>query len=186
MSTNTLARAFLRVAIFQGLRPLQLTEIARRADRITFQPGDTIIERDQPGETAYLLVTGHAVRVPSHDEVDQAEQIPEGSLIAEMMMLVDSIHTSTIVAHTQIRALGINRSTLRALMLEDRNIAEHFVAKITSRLSQLAIALRQIDQTLDSNQNTIRQATNQTALSETNSKAEHFVDASNHRSTAVH
>ncbi|MGH1419588.1 MAG: cyclic nucleotide-binding domain-containing protein [Hyphomicrobiaceae bacterium] len=151
MSMNTLARAFLRVEIFQGLKPLQMTEIARHADRIIFQPGETIIENGQPGETAFLIVTGQAVREHAQtDHPNSADIIPEGSLIGEMMMLVDSVHTAKVVARTEIRALGINRNTMRQLMLADREIAEHFVAKITGRLSKLANTLRDIDQTLKS------------------------------------
>ncbi len=188
MSTNTLARAFLRVAIFQGLHPLQLSEIARRSDRIIFQPGDTIIEKDHPGETAYLIVSGQAVRVLNQNDVEPAEVIPEGSIVAEMMMLIDSAHTSTVVAQTQVRALGIDRVTLHKMMLEDRSIAEHFVAKITSRLSQLAIALRQIDKTIDSNQttNNHQRSADQVTMPEIESTAKSVAKPDDYLSTAVH
>ena len=43
MAIDTLVKPLLRVALFQGLKPLQITEIARLADRIVYRPGEVII-----------------------------------------------------------------------------------------------------------------------------------------------
>jgi CRP-like cAMP-binding protein len=183
MSMNTLARAFLRVAMFQGLKPQQMTQIAERAECIVFEPGQVIIENGQPGDTAYLILTGEAVVTSATGDSQPNEPIPEGSLIAEMMMLVESTHTSTVVARHEVRALGIKRSVLRNLMFEDREIAEHFVAKISSRLKQLATALRKIDQTLKPSRDnkTESQQTLQTSTEESLSTMSH-----DHRSSVIH
>ncbi len=149
MSIHALARDLLRVAIFQGLKPLQLTEIARRADRIVFAEGQTIIENGQEGDTAFFIASGRIVRLPDQaDENAIAEILPEGSLVGEMAMLVDTKYTSTIIAHGEVRGLAINRTMLRSLMLNDTSIAEHFVDKIRERLVDLAAALREVDNVL--------------------------------------
>ena len=49
MAIDALVKPFLLLPLFQGLKPLQLTEIVRRADRIIYRPGDILIEEDQVG-----------------------------------------------------------------------------------------------------------------------------------------
>jgi CRP-like cAMP-binding protein len=63
-------------------------------------------------------------------------------------MLIDTEHTSTIVARTAVRALRIARSELHRHMIEDPTLADHFVSKISGRLRRLAVELHRIDSTL--------------------------------------
>lgn len=154
MYNSDLVRVFSRAAIFQGLTSAQLATIARYADRAVFQPGQTLIEKDQTGIGALLLIAGDAVRI--HDDLHQTpldshsniEIVPEGALVAEMMMLIDTHHTSTVIARSHVRALILPRSIMHEIMRADPTIAEHFIEKIRARLIDLANTLRQIDQGL--------------------------------------
>jgi len=148
MAIDALVRPLMNVAIFQGLKPLQITEIARRAERVVYKPGETIMEEDAEGDAAILIVSGDAVRI-SGPECDGAPQeIPAGALLGEMAMLIETQHSSTVVARGSVRALRITRADLQGQMEEDPEVAEHFVGKITGRLSRLAQELKAIDTTL--------------------------------------
>lgn len=146
MSISQLARQLLTQDIFRGLTPLQLTEIVRQADRVVFSPGETIIESDTEGDAAVVVVAGEAVRLDD-DETTECIEVPidPGSLLGEMAMLIDHVHTATVVARGQVRALRITRDTLERQMLDDPTLAEHFVARITDRLHAVADELRRID-----------------------------------------
>lgn len=148
MAIDALVTPLLRIALFQGLRPLQITEIARRAERIMFRPGDTIVEAGADGDAAFVLVSGVAERIKGPDMGPQPEAIVVGSLIGEMAMLVDTEYSSTIVAQTAVRALKITRASMYDQMSEDAGLAEHLVAKIAARLQVLAVELRAIDRRL--------------------------------------
>ena len=148
MAIDALVAPLLRIALFQGLRPLQITEIARRAERIMFRPGQTIVEAGCEGDAAYVLVSGVAERVKGPDMGSHPEAIVVGSLIGEMAMLVDTEYSSTIVAQTAVRALKLTRAGMYAQMSEDAGLAEHLVAKIAARLQVLAVELRAIDRRL--------------------------------------
>ena len=148
MAIDALVAPLLKIALFQGLRPLQITEIARRAERIVFRPGQTIVEANAEGDAAFVLVSGEAVRTKGPDVGSEPEAILVGSLIGEMAMLVDTEYSSTIVAQTVVRALKITRAGMYEQMGEDAGLAEHLVAKISARLKGLAVQLRAIDRCL--------------------------------------
>lgn len=146
MAMNELVKALLSVELFQGLRPLQITEIGRRADRIVFKPGDVIAKRDTPGDAAILLIAGDACRMAGpFDQSPFDERLPTGSLIGEMAMLIETDYSSTIVARTSVRALRIKRSEMLAQMLDDQALADHLVQRISARLTVIAESLRGID-----------------------------------------
>lgn len=135
----------LKLEIFQGLRPLQITEIARRAYRVVYKPGDTIIQEDEDGDAAIIIVSGEAVRIAGPALASPAEAVPEGSLLGEMAMLIETRHSSTVVARTTVRALRIARDDLQEQMAEDAALADHFVQRITARLSVVLDHLKAID-----------------------------------------
>lgn len=148
MAINALVQPLLGVELFQGLKPLQITEIARRADRIVYRPGDVIVAEDTTGDAAILIVAGEAARMSGPGLGGQVEPVAEGSLVGEMAMLVDTVHSSTVIARSAVRALRISRSELLEQMEADPELAEHFVARITGRLSRLAEELRAVDNAL--------------------------------------
>lgn len=148
MAIDALVKPFLRLSLFQGLKPLQLTEIVRRAERIVYKPGDFIIEEDKTGDAAVVIVAGEAILMRTSDDAAAAEPVAEGSMVGEMAMLVETVHTATVVAKTSVRALRLTRSEMHELMTEDPGLADHLTQKITARLNVLASELRAIDQAL--------------------------------------
>lgn len=148
MAMDALVKPLTLLPLFQGLKPLQLTEIVRRADRVIFRPGDMIIEEDQIGDAAIIIVAGEAVRILSDAPGLAAETIPEGSMVGEMAMLVETVHSATIVARSQVKALRLRRAEMLDAMTDDPALAEHLTEKITSRLQRFASELRAIDEAL--------------------------------------
>mgnify|MGYP001306871819 FL=1 len=149
MAIDALVLPLLNVPLFQGLKPLQLTEIARRADRIVYKPGDVIVTAHAEPDAAVLVVSGEAVRTEGPGLADGGkEDIPAGALISEMTMLIETECTSTVVARTSVRALRITRAEMLAHMTDDPTLAEHFIDKISGRLSAFVEGLREIDRSL--------------------------------------
>ena len=145
MAVDTLVKPLLRLEIFQGLRPLQITEIARQAERMVFSPGQVIVHAGMPGDGAYVIVSGAAVCIGRGSSRISPEPIEPGSLIGELAMLVEHDYTITVVAREPVRALKICRDTIHEQMRDDAGLAEHISNKITSRLASLAAELRRID-----------------------------------------
>ena len=76
------------------------------------------------------------------------QPVEPGSLVGEMAMLIEHDYRITVVACSSIRALKITRAQMQAHMLAAPSLAEHFVGRISSRLSRVAVELRRIDQML--------------------------------------
>jgi CRP-like cAMP-binding protein len=144
MAIDKLVAPLLRVPLLTGLKPLQLTEIARQAERITFRPGSTITKAGEAGDGAYLIVSGAAVRVS--DDGEQA--IEPGSLVGEIAMLTEHNYGATVMAQGRVLALKIVRSALHEQMREDPRLAEHFSRLLAERLSRVAAEMRGIDEVL--------------------------------------
>ncbi|MCU0955220.1 MAG: cyclic nucleotide-binding domain-containing protein [Hyphomicrobium sp.] len=145
MAIDAFVQAMLKLEIFQGLKPLQITEIARRAYRVVYKPGDFIIRQDEDGDAAVIVVSGDAVRISGPGLSEPAEPVPQGSLLGEMAMLIETQHTSTVIARNTVRALRISREELQAQMADDSSLADHFVQRITARLSTVLESLKAID-----------------------------------------
>lgn len=148
MALDALVLPLLNVPLFQGLKPLQLTEIARRADRIVYKPGDVIVTANGDPDGAVLVVSGEAVRTEGPGIEDGEEAVPAGALISEMTMLIETACTSTVVARTPVRALRITRSEMLAHMSDDPTLADHFIEKISGRLAAFVSGLQEIDLSL--------------------------------------
>jgi signal-transduction protein with cAMP-binding, CBS, and nucleotidyltransferase domain len=140
MTIDRVVAPLQRVALFAGLQAEQVAEIGRLAERLRFHAGDVITHSGAPGDGAFLLVSGVAVRA------DQpGAPIEEGSLIGEMAMLTEHDYGSTIVARDRVLCLKITRAALHAQMLKDPTIAEHLEQQIAERLARMAETLREID-----------------------------------------
>ncbi len=150
MAIDALVLPLLKVPLFQGLKPLQLTEIARRADRIVYKPGDVIVSAHSESDAAVLVVSGEAVRTEGPGVIGEGDAVPAGALISEMTMLIETECSSTVVAKTPVRALRITRAEMLAHMQDDPTLADHFIEKISGRLSAFVEDLREIDRTLAS------------------------------------
>ena len=152
MATDPLLTALQNLEVFRGLDQEQLAEIARKAERIVFKPGQTVVEAGAQGDGAFLLVAGDAEVLPDERQTNHPrgnrQPVVPGSLVGEMAMLIEHEYRITVVACSSIRALKITRAQMQALMLAAPVVAEHFVSRISSRLSRVAVELRRIDQML--------------------------------------
>lgn len=149
MAIEKLMGAALRVPLFHGLQPQQMSEIVHRANRIIYQPGDMIFRQHEIGDAAILIVTGRATSISTHTGQHAYDAVAPGSLIGEMAMLIETEHLTTVVADDVVRALRFPRAVIQDLMAEDPDLADHFVRRIASRLNGLASEMRAIEAQMD-------------------------------------
>lgn len=148
MARDALIAALRRITLLNGLTPLQITEIARRADRIVFKPGKQIITANEPADAAVVIISGTAERVTGPGLTRSPQPLPAGTILAEMAMLVDMVPTSTVLALSEVRALRLTREEMHRLLAEDVEINDHFLAKAAARLRHIAAQMQEIETTL--------------------------------------
>lgn len=148
MALDIVVQSLRRVELFAGLKPLQLAELARRSDRIVYQAGQSIITEGVAADAAVLIVKGEAVRTSGPALLKPADLVPEGALLAEMGMLIETAHTSTVVAKSVVRAIRLTRAAVLDQIKTDTTIADHLSRNLARRLNAMAGTLRSIDKTL--------------------------------------
>ncbi len=144
-----LVQPLLRVPLFAGLRPLQITEIARHADRVKFRAGSVIMNSGQKLDGAYLIVEGQAEFKAGADSWLPPERIEAGSLVAEVAMFVDYAAPATIAAVERVNCMIITRAAMLAQMEDEPAVARHFESIYAERLNLAAVELRTIDKLLE-------------------------------------
>lgn len=145
MAMEALVKPLIRLPLFRGLSPYLISEIACRAERVIYQPGSFLITEDEAADAAIVIVSGSCVQLSTEAVVNTGHPISEGAMLAEMAMLVETIHTSSVVARSPVKALRIAREELHAIMAEEPELAAHFSRIITNRLLLVASELRDVD-----------------------------------------
>jgi CRP-like cAMP-binding protein len=134
MAIDSVAASLLRIPIFAGLKPLQITEIARQAVHCVFRRGDIVIKAGMPGDAAYLVLSGEAERRPAPGSRAAPQPIEPGSLVGELAMLVEHVYGTTVVAAADVHCLKIGRTELHLQMLADPDLAARFARAVKERL----------------------------------------------------
>ena len=156
MSIDALVAPLLRVRLFQGLEPSQLTTLARAAERVMYREGQSIVEAGHVGDAAIIIVNGPAESFGSMP--GDREFVAPGSVIGEMAMFIDHIYGTSVIARGPVKALRFTRDAMHQLMLDDQSLAEFLVAKIASRLTSVADELRRIDHAVGQQQQSLSAA----------------------------
>ncbi len=150
MAISALAQALIVHPLFRGLKPLQITEIVRRAGRIIYKPGSIIVREGDAADASVIIIEGDAAWASSQAMIAEADSVPPGSLLGEMAMLIETTYSTTVVARGTVRALRISREDIHDIMMEDAGIADHFLRCISGRLSLVLQELKGVDQAIES------------------------------------
>jgi CRP-like cAMP-binding protein len=148
MAIDLVVASLLRIPLFAGLKPLQITEIGRRAQRCAFCDGEVITQAGEPGDGAFLILSGTAGRRAAPGDRAALEPVEPGSLLGELALFIDHAYGATIVAQGWVDCLKLERTTLAEQMREDPDIADRLAGVIRGRLSLVAAELQAIDQLL--------------------------------------
>jgi CRP/FNR family cyclic AMP-dependent transcriptional regulator len=148
MAIDYVSAALLRLPIFAGLKPLQITEIARRAVHCEFRSGEVITRVGVAADAAYLVLSGEADGRPGPGSRSGTEPIAPGSLLAELAMFVDHLYGVTAVARSPVQCLKLTRAAMHAQMREDPDVARRLARVIRERLTRIAHELQEIDELL--------------------------------------
>ena len=140
MISKILIDALRQAELFDGLSPMQITEIARHAERLVF-PAEHVIAR--MGEAAHgaLLIIDGRVECISGPALLNRQIVPAGYVIAEMAMFTEFEHGATFIARSPVKAMRISRDAMLAQMAEEPELASRLLDKVAGRLRQVAVDL---------------------------------------------
>jgi CRP-like cAMP-binding protein len=152
MAMDKIVAPLARVPIFLELSPAQITAIAAHAERVRFSPGAIITQLDQPGDSAYLIVSGFAECVAELGACDLPRRLDPGALIGELAMLAEYNYRSTALARERVFCLKLTRANMHGQMREDPTLRAHFEHYIRRRVMAAAEEFGHVGQLLTDSQ----------------------------------
>ena len=144
MNLDDIVELMGRVHLFEGLHKDQLAWLAVSGEKAIFPTHREIIQKDLPGDSGYLLVSGHAWRIEGPGVKDGAQALGPGTFIGEMAMLIETDFGSTIITDGEVRAIRFRRALMRQLLQDDPSLARHFADRISDRFVIFAEKLQNL------------------------------------------
>jgi CRP/FNR family transcriptional regulator, cyclic AMP receptor protein len=125
--------ALERTPLFAGLDREHLEDVLRVGRRVSFEPGQAIVERGDPGDAMYIMVGGAA-------EVDvggRFHRLERGDFFGEMAVLAGEPREATVRAVEPLEALRIPADDFQAFLSENPQIAVGMLKSLVERLREV-------------------------------------------------
>ena len=134
------------IPLLSGLSEAQLRSVEGIAKRCSFRSGDVIAHVGEPAAAAYYLIDGPVECRPADGPGDNLT-VPTGATLLELAMIVEIDANATCVALGSVKMLEIGREPLHGLMETDTGMTDSILESLTSRLVDVAAAMREADET---------------------------------------
>jgi CRP-like cAMP-binding protein len=122
-----------RVSMFGGLSDKSLAGIASEMNAYTFTADDVVFEQDDSGRFGRLYVIMEGTAVATVGDVELAQYGP-GDYFGEMSVLDGSPRSATVRATSAVKAMGLTSWSMRSLIKEHPEIAQHVIEVLVARL----------------------------------------------------
>ena len=133
-----------KVPLFAQVEPAKLKLLAFTSSRMVFQPGQELFRQGDPGDAAYLIISGEAdvVAETPAGEVPVAT-VGQNAVVGEIAILCDVPRTATVRAGTRLETLKIEKEHFLRLLRELPNIAVEVMRELADRLLKTTAELSQ-------------------------------------------
>ena len=130
--------AFEDIPFLAELRPTEREHLLALARVVRFEPGQVVIEREQPARAMFVVTQGTA-RV---DVGGRYHDLKRGALLGEMGLLSSKPRMRTVTAQDGFEALEIETDDFDAFLRENPGVA-------IAMLKIIAERLREVEERLD-------------------------------------
>jgi CRP/FNR family cyclic AMP-dependent transcriptional regulator len=139
-----------QVPLFSKIDPARLKLLAFTSDRLVFAKGDELFRQGEPGDAAYLILSGAAdVMIDTPRGQFVIATINEHEIVGEIAILCDVPRTATVRAASQLVALRIAKDRFFTLIDEFPEMAVEMMRELARRLEVTTGRLREAHATLD-------------------------------------
>ena len=134
MDEVTVGRSALeRTPLFAGLDRGHLDDVLGVGRRVSFEPGQAIVERGDPGDAMYIVLGGAA-------EVDvggRFHRLERGDFFGEMAVLAGKPREATVKAVEPVEALRIAADDFQAFLAANPQVAVGMLKSLVERLREV-------------------------------------------------
>ena len=125
--------ALERTPLFAGLDREHLEDVLAVAQRVSFQPGQAIVERGDPGDAMYIMLSG----VAEVDVGGRYHRLQRGDFFGEMAVLAGKPREATVKAAEPVEALRIPGDEFQAFLDANPQIATGMLKSLVERLREV-------------------------------------------------
>lgn len=125
--------ALERVPFFSGLEADDLGNILRVGRPVSFEAGQTVVERGDPGDAMYIVLAG----VAEVDVGGRSHKLKDGDFFGEMAVIAGKKRMATVRAVEPVQALRIPADAFQAFLLEHPQVALTMMKSMVERLREV-------------------------------------------------
>jgi CRP-like cAMP-binding protein len=131
-----------RVPLFSGVAPTKLKLLAFTSDRVSFDSGQILFRQGDPGDAAYVVLSGSAdILVNSQSGEIKVATLEPNSIVGEIAILCDVSRTATVRANGPLETLRIRKDHFLKLLAEFPEMAVEIMRVLADRLSHTTAEL---------------------------------------------
>jgi CRP/FNR family cyclic AMP-dependent transcriptional regulator len=129
-------KVLARAGMFQGVEPSAVSALASELRPVDFRSGHTVFVEGEPGDRLYIVISGKVkIGRRSPDGRDNLLTIMGPSdMFGELSIFDPGPRTSSATTITEVRAVSMDRETVRAWIADRPEIAEKMLRVLARRL----------------------------------------------------
>ena len=125
--------ALERTPMFAGLDREHLEDVLAVGQRVSFEPGQAIVERGDPGDAMYIVLSG----VAEVDVGGRYHRLQRGDFFGEMALLAGKPREASVKAAEPVKALRIPGDEFQAFLDANPKIATGMLKSLVERLREV-------------------------------------------------
>jgi CRP-like cAMP-binding protein len=119
--------------LFAGLDREHLEDVLRVGRQVSFEAGQAIVGRGDPGDGMYIILSG----VAEVDVGGRFHRLTRGDFFGEMAVLAGKRREATVKAAEPVQALQLPADGLQAFLLEQPQVAVGMLKSLVERLREV-------------------------------------------------
>ena len=118
---------------FAALTPEDFESVLREGRSKSFQPGETIEEKGDPGDAMYVIISGRA----QVDVGGRYHDLRPGEFFGEMALITEKRRMATVRAVEPVEAVMITAADFRQFLLQNPSVAVNMLRDVVERLREV-------------------------------------------------
>ena len=131
---------FRKIDLFRELSNAELIKVGNLTQRVSFNKGDIVFRRGEPGDALFLIRDGQMEVLAPSPEAEEVEDVvavlDPGQLFGEMALVEREPRSATVRAKTDAKLLRIRKEYFDELMQKEHAIALKIYKRLTIILSK--------------------------------------------------
>jgi CRP/FNR family transcriptional regulator, cyclic AMP receptor protein len=143
MSLQTEVDQLRRIPLFAQIDTAKLKLMAFTSERLSFSLGQALFREGDPGDGAYLILTGSVdVQLSTPGGQITIAHLEQDAFVGEMAILCEVPRTASVVAAEPVDALKIKKDTFFQLLKDVPQMALEIMRELAQRLHHTNEELR--------------------------------------------